>query len=156
VAEPDLRSLADRIEIQDLLTRYATAIDTGEWDLLDEVFTPDATLDYTTSGGIKGGFEDIKRWLAEVLPMFTVRQHLVTNHHITVDGDRATSESYLFNPMVLPVKDSERVVMVGAGYRDQLIRTPNGWRIADRLELHGWSHNWPGAKDGSEPLQAEN
>jgi len=144
-----VQQLADRLAIQDLLTTYATAIDSGEWDLLDSVFTPDATLDYTSSGGIRGTFAEAKQWLAEVLPMFTVRQHLVTNHRITVDGDRATSESYLFNPMVLPVEDTERVVMVGAGYRDQLVRTGDGWRITDRLELHGWSYNWPGAKDGT-------
>ena len=151
-----VQQLADRLAIQDLLTQYATAIDTGEWDLLDDVFTPDATLDYTTSGGIKGTIAEIKQWFTEVLPMFTVRQHLVTNHRITVDGDRATSESYLFNPMVLPVKDTARVVFVGGAYRDQLVRTGEGWRIAERLEMHGWSHNWPGAKDGTEPLQPEN
>ena len=117
-----------------------------------EVFTPDATLDYLTSGGIKGTIAEIKQWFTEVLPIFTVRQHLVTNHRITVDGDRAESESYLFNPMILPVNETERVVFVGGGYRDQLVRMNEGWRIAERVEIHGWSHNWPGAPDGSAPL----
>ncbi|HZE34112.1 MAG TPA: nuclear transport factor 2 family protein [Actinoallomurus sp.] len=38
----DTRQLSDRIEIADLLTTYTRAVDTGEWDLLDAVFTPDA------------------------------------------------------------------------------------------------------------------
>ena len=29
----DLRALSDRVEIEDLLTRYAHAVDTRNWDL---------------------------------------------------------------------------------------------------------------------------
>ncbi|MDQ3145604.1 MAG: nuclear transport factor 2 family protein, partial [Actinomycetota bacterium] len=36
--------LADRLEIDDLLTRYAVAIDTKDWGLLATCFTPDARI----------------------------------------------------------------------------------------------------------------
>ena len=39
--------ISDRLEIADVLTRYTRAIDAGEWDRLDTVFTPDADIDYT-------------------------------------------------------------------------------------------------------------
>lgn len=45
----DLQEISDRLEIEALLTRYTRAIDTGEWDRLDDVFTPDATIDYTAT-----------------------------------------------------------------------------------------------------------
>src|SRR3990172_4916311 len=48
--------LADRLEIQGVLARYAWALDAREYNRLDDVFTPDAFLDYTTAGGLKGGF----------------------------------------------------------------------------------------------------
>ena len=38
----DLPEISDRTEIADVLTRYTRAIDTGDWDRLDTVFTPDA------------------------------------------------------------------------------------------------------------------
>ena len=41
------QQISDRLEIEALLTRYTRAIDTGEWDRLDDVFTPDAQIDYT-------------------------------------------------------------------------------------------------------------
>ena len=66
----DLQELSDRAEITDVLVRYTRAIDTGEWDRLDTVFTPDAQIDYTESGGIAAGFAEVKPWLAEVLPAF--------------------------------------------------------------------------------------
>ena len=49
-----IQEISDRIRINDLLVRYTLAIDTKDYDLLDTVFQPDATVDYTTSGGIRG------------------------------------------------------------------------------------------------------
>lgn len=59
--------VADRIAIDDLLTHYATLIDGGRFDELDQVFTPDAVLDYRSAGGIRGPFPDVRAWLASVL-----------------------------------------------------------------------------------------
>ena len=72
-------TLADRMAMEDLLTRYATAIDSREWQLLDTVFTDDAHLDYRSAGGVEGSYPEVRRWLAEVLPIFDMTQHLVVN-----------------------------------------------------------------------------
>src|SRR5664279_4529023 len=42
-------TVADRIGMDDLHTRYATAIDSLDWELLDAVFTNDAPIDYRSS-----------------------------------------------------------------------------------------------------------
>ena len=63
-------SVEDRIEIDDLLTRYASAIDSRDWALLDTVFTHDAHLDYRSAGGVAGEYPEVRRWLADVLPVF--------------------------------------------------------------------------------------
>ncbi len=39
--------ISDRLEIQQLITDYSTAIDNRRFDDLDAVFTPDAYIDYT-------------------------------------------------------------------------------------------------------------
>ena len=48
------QELSDRLEIQDLLVDYSHAIDTRDWDALDDVFTPDAFIDYSAFGGSTG------------------------------------------------------------------------------------------------------
>ena len=48
------QEISDRLEIQDLLNRYSYAIDERNFDDLDNVFTPDATIDYSQVGGDKG------------------------------------------------------------------------------------------------------
>ena len=136
----DLAALADRLEIEEVLTRYAWALDSKQFDGLDDVFTADAHIDYTSSGGVKGRYPEVRAWLAEVLPRFAMSQHLVTNKRIAVDGDAATSRAYFYNPMVTAKPDGSRgVFYVGAEYHDQLARTPQGWRITERIEKSVWT-----------------
>jgi len=65
-----LEEISDRLEIQQLLIDYSTAIDKRRFDDLDRVFTPDAYIDYRAMGGIDGRFPEVKAWLAQVLPNF--------------------------------------------------------------------------------------
>ena len=102
------REISDRLEIDDLLTRYATAVDAKDWDLYASCFTADAFIDYTAAGGIKGTLPEVKKWLSEVMALFPVTQHLVGNRVIAVDGDRATSRSAFFNPMGMADRQGRR------------------------------------------------
>lgn len=133
--------LADRAEIHDLMSRYALAIDTGDWDTLDRVFTSDAQIDYTSSGGIAGTFAEIKDWLPKVLGLFAATQHYVSNITVDFSGDgaTATSRTYLYNPMSLKQEDgSLSLFTIGGYYDDRLVRTADGWRIAERVEIQVW------------------
>jgi hypothetical protein len=145
----DLQTVLDRLEIDDLLTRYATAIDGRDWDLLDTVFTPDAHLDYRTAAGIDGSFPEVKAWLAEVLPsLFEVTQHLVANRVIQIDGDRATARSMFLNPNRHKEGDGYRHFICGGYYDDELARRPEGWRITRRVEdMTWWRDQLPGLPD---------
>jgi 3-phenylpropionate/cinnamic acid dioxygenase small subunit len=142
-----IQALTDRLEIEDVLTRYAWSIDTATWDGLDEVFTPDAFIDYTSAGGIKGAFPEIKEWLSTVLPHFPAYQHLVTNKDIRIDGDTATSRCQFYNPMAQKAADGgTSMFFVGGEYRDKLVRTSDGWRISERIEHSVWTDgNLPAA-----------
>jgi hypothetical protein len=135
----DLHQISDRMEIEALLTRYTRAIDTGEWDRLDQVFTPDAQIDYTATGGIAASYAEVKPWLAEMLPIFARRLHTLGQIDSQVDGDRAAVAAYFDNPMVLVQPDGgERLVEFGGIYHHQLTRTPEGWRSHSLLEELVW------------------
>jgi len=135
----DLQELADRLDVESVLKRYAWAIDTREFDRLDDVFAPDAFLDYTTAGGIKGDYPEVKAWLARVLPQFPAFQHYITNVEVTFDGDTATSRAAFYNPMAHDRADGTRAYFhCGGEYRDKWVRTSDGWRIKDRFEQTVW------------------
>ena len=134
MAAMTLQEIADRIEIDDLLTRYATALDAKDWELFATCFTPDAWIDYSAAGGIKGRLPEVRQWLAEVMAGFPMTQHLVTNKAVRLSGDTATCRSCLFNPMGVRDGDGMAVFLEGGYYRDALVRTADGWRIAERSE----------------------
>ena len=111
----DLQQISDRLEIEDVLIRYTRGIDTGEWDKLDTVFTPDAEIDYTESGGIADAYPTVKPWLAEMLPaFFPKRMHSLHQLDIALDGDEATCSAYFHNPMPMDDgKGGEKIVEIG-------------------------------------------
>ena len=98
-SNPSLEEIADRFAIQDLLTRYTVAIDQKDYELLDTCFVPDAYVDYTSSGGIKGSYAEARVWLEKALAIFPVTQHFISNYVIELAGDKAKSRTYLINPM---------------------------------------------------------
>ncbi len=127
--------------MDDLLTRYATAIDTRDWDLLDSVFTDDAQLDYRSAGGIEGSYLEVRRWLAEVLPIFDVTQHLVVNRQFMTDGGGVRASSCFLNVNRLQVGGEPWLFTVGGQYHDRLVCLAGGWRIARRIEHTLWWDN---------------
>ena len=142
----DLQELSDRAEINEVLHRYTIAVDTGEWDRLDTVFTPDAQIDYTESGGISDAFGVVKAWLAENLPAFSShRLHSVAQvaFDFADDRDAAQVAAYFHNPMrISDGAGGERVVEVGGIYRHSFVRTPQGWRSRKLFEQVVWTRGF--------------
>lgn len=139
-----LEELSDRLDIQDLLVSYSHAIDFQQWDDLDDVFTPDAHIDYSVFGGPAGPYPEIKEYLRTTMPMFAAYYHMVATSKVTLDGDRATAVTICHNPMVLPLPDGgEHLFVCGLWYRDTFVRTPAGWRIAERVEEKTYVDNMP-------------
>lgn len=129
------REISDRIRIHDLLTRYTVAIDTKDWSLLDTCFTSDAHVDYTSSGGTKGAYPEVRAWLEKALAPFPVTIHYITNSTVELDGDRARARTLVYNPMGFGNPDgSLHTFTVHAAYVDELVHTDAGWRIAKRVE----------------------
>ncbi len=124
-----IEEISARLEIQQILTEYSTAVDSRQFEDLDRVFTPDARIDYSATGGIVGDLSEVKAWLAQVLPAFSAYCHLVGNHDIRVDGDTATTRSLCLNPMQTP---DNSTFLLGLWYSDTWTLTDDGWRITTR------------------------
>ncbi|MGW0041554.1 nuclear transport factor 2 family protein [Rhodococcus sp. NPDC003348] len=126
------------IEAHDLLTRYARAVDSRDWDLYRTVFAADAHIDYSTSGGPTGDRETVITQLEPMLALFTRTQHYVTNVDIRrFDAVTGTAEvsAMFYNPMIVtPGKQ----FFCGGWYHHELVRTPNGWRSVRLVEDGAW------------------
>ena len=144
----DLELIVQKLEITDVLYRYATALDTRDWGLLGEVFAPDAV--YTI--GVHGEFvgpSAIGAKIASLIGGYESTQHLITNPVIDIDGDRARASCYLHAQHYLPdQRTGGNTYEMGGTYRDELVRTPDGWRIARRVLDVAW-------RDGNAAISAE-
>ena len=53
----------DRLAIREVLAKYMLAMRTHDLDLMDDVFTADAVIDYTAIGGSRAPWSETKPWL---------------------------------------------------------------------------------------------
>ncbi len=139
-----IEEISDRLEIQDLFVRYTYAIDGRDWDALDQVFTPDALIDYSAMGGSKGDVAATKKFLSEAMGMFPSFQHMTSSSTITITGDTAEAKTICHNPMILDENDDPTVMLCGLWYVDKLVRTADGWRIKERVEEKSYMKILPG------------
>lgn len=137
----DVRAVHDKVEIHELLARYARGVDDKDWELYRSVFTDDAHIDYSSAGAIAGSRDEVVAWLAEVFETIPWSQHYITNVEIELDGDTADVRAMFYNPMQLP--GMAQPSFCGGFYRHDLVRTPDGWRSRRLLEENRWFLNSP-------------
>ncbi len=137
----DLQRISDELEIAALLTRYAAAVDTKDWNLYRSVFTDDARIDYSSAGAIAGTRDEVADWLARGFEAIPMTMHYITNIELDIDGDTAFVRAMFYNPMQLP--GSAELSSCGGYYNHQLVRTPEGWRSSYLREDSVWFVNPP-------------
>lgn len=130
-----LREQNDLIAITDVINRYGRTIDAGDYEGLANCFTADSITRYGGGREFRGG-EAVAEFVKSMTPDFVAQQHLLGNHEIALDGDRATATTYLHATQIESEEAGGGVVVTGGVYRDVLVRTADGWRIAER-ELEG-------------------
>ena len=134
--DQDPRRLADVHAIEQVLYRYAVAIDTYDLDAFDEIFTPDAQLDTSVTGTLTpAGY---RARCEEVLPGLDATHHLLANPLVTVDGDTATVRTYYQAQHARNGCPGGSLLMLGGWIDDELVRTADGWRIARRRGRAVW------------------
>jgi ketosteroid isomerase-like protein len=139
----DLQRISDQLEITALLTKYARAVDTKDWDLYRSVFTDDANIDYSSAGAIAGSREQVADWLAQGFATIPMSMHYITNIESHFDGDTAQVRAMFYNPMQLPGMTG--LSYCGGYYHHELVRTDDGWRSRNLREDNVWFVNSPSA-----------
>ena len=120
--------LRDRIAITDVVNSMGTLADLGQYDRLQQLFTDEVTVDYTSlfPGEVQNiSSEQLMTQWQSTLPGFDATQHMITNHQIEVNGDEATAVAYVRAAHKL----GDAMWVVGGYYVDELVRTDEGWKL---------------------------
>ena len=129
-----VQALEDQVEIMQLVAQYGPSVDSGRGEATAALRTEDGSFDAVPFYEMRGR-EDIANMVRGPGHQRLINNgcgHVLTVPHIVVDGDEATGRSYALNIRWDPAADRFWVARVSANTW-RWVRTPQGWRIADRV-----------------------
>lgn len=127
-----LTTIADRMEIADLLVRYCRGLDRMELDDVASLFTedcvvsygPDPALNSAGRAGLRRDLERLWRWRRT--------SHHLSNVEVVVNGDIAFARSYVIGWHERA--DGSTATIYGT-YEDELRRENGRWLIGRRTQF---------------------
>jgi len=131
----------DRSGIVDTVSRCTIAMNSRQWAMYDDIMTSDCLIDFGV-GNVWRDRETFVRGFSGYHNQFDVAQHINSNHVVTISGDEAHCLSYVQGCIIRHAAVGGSVYETAGWYDDRLIRTPDGWRIAERrFRMIRWSGN---------------
>jgi hypothetical protein len=122
----------DKQEIYDTLMRYCRGIDRCDAELASSTFI-------SASAPGPRGWRKQSDVIAVLRETCKLSMHFVGNVLIEVEGDTATSESYLFSYQIIDRDQGEYVRTRAVRYLHWWARTTEGWRISGRQVIDDWN-----------------
>ncbi len=122
---------ADQLRIQSLIHRYATAIDTRDWPLLESCFTPELVADFGAIGRWHGR-EAFVRHMEEGHQRYGPTLHRISNIVLAPGKDGALSATSYVDAVLMPLTADGLVRQACGRYRDEIIAIDGIWKIRSR------------------------
>jgi SnoaL-like domain len=129
-----VRALEDQVEIMRLVAQYGPSVDSGRAEATASLWTEDGSFDAVPQLEMRGRGDVVDMVYGEDHQRLISNGcgHVLTVPHIVVDGDQATGRSYALNIRWDAAAGRFWVARVSANTWTW-VRTPSGWRIADRV-----------------------
>ena len=119
----------DWLEICNLKARYCRCLDTKDWDGYSAVFTQDAVLDTSPSGGLRiEGREELVAYVRSSITEDTITTHHIHAPEIESNGDTATGIWAMQDRNIWP---SGRKLLGFGHYHERYMRVDGAWKIAE-------------------------
>ena len=138
-----LRALQDRTDIADVLYRYSSAVDSFDKERLRSCLADDIHATYGNAEPVTDG-DALANWISDATATCIWQHHLLNVYHVNIDGDQASTLSYLTSYQVFE-EDPKAAIILVARYHDELRRTPDGWKLSKRVMELLWGETKPDA-----------
>jgi len=143
---------ADRQAIQDAVHRYCRGIDRLDMNLVRSAYHPGGVDHHT---GFSGPIEEFVDWVSGALGKFDGTMHLIGNHFVEGDGEKAVSETYgTAVHWGQPLDDPRRNFTSGFRYVDHFEKRDGRWAVVERWAIREWTRSEAGRfmpKEGEGP-----
>ena len=131
MTEPDVQMLADKQAITEVIYRYCRALDRMDANAARAIWHDGGTADYGPL--FAGTGEEFVEWVWRAHAAMARHSHQITNILIEVDGDTASSESYVTVALRTKAGAGVAVEIEARGrYVDRWSRRGGRWAIDHR------------------------
>jgi hypothetical protein len=123
----------DKDQIIAAVNGIAMAADKHDWETCKHYFTDIPFIDYSSLSGQAGAaikVDELVTGWQEFLPKFRLTQHFITNHQISINGDKATCFSYVHAIHYLPYSRGGDLWSVYGTYNHELVKIQNDWKVS--------------------------
>ena len=126
--------MADRDAIAELMSHYAWAMDAGDFEALNDVFTEDASFVIHIAGADSVGPIAPRKEIVDFIGSTITgqqdqRRHVVTNQRYEREGE---DDAVVTTTLTLNVvADGKHTVQSTGVYRAEVVREDGSWRIRD-------------------------
>jgi len=125
-----VKALLAKIEIIELTSRVARAVDRCDVELFCSCFTNGGLFD---AGAFNGTMPEVGRTMfAAIGDAMRRTQHHVSNHIILVDGNQAKGEASVIGTAFYDVDGVEQELVFGGRYLDEYQCEGGQWKVAAR------------------------
>jgi hypothetical protein len=134
----------DRLAIRELFDAYAHCADRRDSEGQKALFTVDTRFAVFMDGeGTKptyvlDGREALTPVFAD-LNRYDVTTHFNGQSTVTIDGNRATGESYTIDHHVFTEDDRRRIMIASLRYLDTFVKLEGSWYFAERNLIVDWT-----------------
>lgn len=132
-----MTSTTDRDAIVNAVNQIAIMADLRNWEACRDAFSDRVETDYTSlTGGQPAtvNAEDlVNGWETFFSQTFTITQHLIGSHVVTIAGDTATCLAN-FQAHHVYLDAAKGTWTLGGVYEHGLIQTPEGWKV-NRMKM---------------------
>jgi ketosteroid isomerase-like protein len=136
-----IRALQDRTDVEEVLYKYSSAVDAFDKAGVRGCLADDIHARYGNGEAVTDA-DALADWIADATATCIWQHHLLNVYHVTIDGDRASTVSYLTSYQVFE-EDPKAAIVLVARYHDVLRRTAEGWKISERVMELLWGESKP-------------
>ncbi|MBS1862906.1 MAG: nuclear transport factor 2 family protein [Actinobacteria bacterium] len=136
--------LLDRAEITDVINSYCYGMDSRDWQLYRSCWVEEIALDFTELELYEEPMptiaaDDWVRALAAFFAEMPQSQHIKYPSRWDLRGDEATVLSIMQGKHWMPTETGGPIQTVVGYYRDEFVRTEEGWKLCGLKELVHWN-----------------
>ena len=121
-----VEEMADRMAAAEVILRYGSSLDERDWPRLSTCFVSEVTS-VLAGGPPIAGYAALEAAVRAALGVYQATHHHIAGVEVDLDGDTARLRA---NLIATHLQQDGPPFVVGGVYREDLVRTAEGWRIS--------------------------